>query len=747
MKKALFTILLFCLASVSTRADLIFYEPFNYPDGSIETNSAGLWVCYSPASPVKDAIVRDHRLENAATSPPAPNPVNRQDDIGRPFATVPGSDLTNHQYVVYASFTVSCTNLPTAAGNYFAHFKDASSSNFVARIFALTGTPGLGSGVTNFQGLPGTWRLGIAAAGGAPNQVFPVDLAMNTDYQVVVSYDPVTLVAATMWVNPLSAGDTSVTTSDAVSGTLQQAILSAFAFRQASGAGNSFFTISNLAVATTFDEAATNVWSPAPVAPSVVTQPQNATNYSGNPATLWVVANGQGLAGLSYQWHLNGIDISNPNGNTNVLSIPSLSGSDNGEYTVVVSTTAGLSTTSAVAYVSVNTTPTPPTFVVQPQPATNYIGTMITLKAQVNGTGPMQYQWYRNGAPVSDGPGTAVGDASVTSGSQTPTLIMSNVSTNQTGTYTLQVTGGVAPAGTSTPVFVQVLSARPVSISFLRSLLNPSTWQASDTTTLYNITGTIISYTNLNAGQSSYYLQDSTAGINLFVSGTTAFRPQMGDIVTASGSLSSYNNNLELACLPNNPYHTYGIIGHTNLPAPFVFYPYLTNNTPLMETNLEGRFVMLTNVFFPSSGGNFASGNIIVTNQSGMPLIVYISAQCTNVIGQPMPRFAWSVSGPLAQYKSSSYSQTGYEVNLTRIEDVVTAPPPAVTVSAIVSGKDVVLNWTAVPYSYSYSVYSSTDVAGPYTPLSTGLTFITPEASFIDTNAAVITRFYKVASP
>src|SRR5437899_12526735 len=141
MKKHLLTFAISCLAAASLRADVLWYESFNYPNGSIETNSGGLWICHSPANPLKDSIVGNQKLQVAASSP---GPLARQDDIHRNFIT-----FTNSQTILYSSFTVNCTSTPPAApSTYFAHFY-VNSTTLHARVFAMAGS------------LPNTWRLGI----------------------------------------------------------------------------------------------------------------------------------------------------------------------------------------------------------------------------------------------------------------------------------------------------------------------------------------------------------------------------------------------------------------------------------------------------------------------------------------------------------------------------------------------------------------------------------------------------------
>src|ERR1019366_10681701 len=82
----------------------------------------------------------------------------------------------------------------------------------------------------------------------------------------IVEWDPVNLYSITLWVNPVSASDVKLISSDAVS---SPGIAANYTFRQASSFGNWFCTISNLVVATTYDEAATNVWAYNSVNPSI----------------------------------------------------------------------------------------------------------------------------------------------------------------------------------------------------------------------------------------------------------------------------------------------------------------------------------------------------------------------------------------------------------------------------------------------------------------------------------------------
>lgn len=91
-----------------------------------------------------------------------------------------------------------------------------------------------------------------------------------------------------------------------------------------------------------------------PTPPSITTQPQSQTVNVGAPVSFTVVATG--TAPLSYQWKKNGADLAGATSTT--YSIASTQSADAGGYSVVVSNTAG-STTSNTATLTVLSLPAP----------------------------------------------------------------------------------------------------------------------------------------------------------------------------------------------------------------------------------------------------------------------------------------------------------------------------------------------------------------------------------------------------
>jgi hypothetical protein len=686
----------------------------------------------------------------------------------------PATTNVYHSGVVYASFIANANYVPAAGvGTYFAAFNNADTNNppqnytngfdFRGRISEI-GAPYAFPYTTRVSK---TFQWGIANAAGdapaaLPSILFPpIDAVANVDYQVVLKYD-IDMASATLWVNPASESDTgnmAGPTSDfgaAVNG------LAGLLFRQRTTGGT--VDIRDVAVGLSFADVMTNSAATSPVL--VAANYNTVTNYPGNPALLEVFATSIGGGVLTYQWYqITTLGVTNPVGvNSQTYLVASLTGTETGNYFCAITNSGGQGALSGSSfYISVNTTPTAPTFTSKPAATLSAsVGGKLTLSTAVSGTGPLSFVWSFNGTPLVDGaPVTGnVGDISVVSGSQTPILTVSGLSIHESGNFTLTVTGGMAPAA-STSVAVTVSPAHAVSIAYIRSLEDTSTWQVTDTTGIYTISNAVVTmYTNVTSGvTASYYIQDATGGLDLFVTGDASFRPQMGDIVNVSGTLSSYNNSIEMLIDTSSPYEFYYITGHTNVvPAPLVISLSATDSPGNMETNIEGKIVMFTNVGF-TAALTTGSGNtsLYVTNaSSSVPFQIYLPGNTDyDVRNQTIAnRFAWTITGVMAQFKSGVYATSGYELYVTRIGDIVTTPPPAVTATETRSGDNIVLTWPAVPYTpdtrgaYAYSVLAATDAAGPYLPLASGLAFNTTNGNYTVTNALLGTqKFYRISSP
>jgi len=720
MKKNIIKILLAVsavTAPLAARADLIWHEGFHYPNGDLTNASSGVWINFSGS---QDMLVNNSNLEVSTTG----NAISsRSGDYRRPLATVAASPYTNTVQVLYASFTVICTNLPNGAGSYFASFynpKSGTGGGYFGRIQAFT----------NGTVVPNTWRLGVTAntlSANPANGGYPVDLALNTPYRIVEELDPTSsgLQAATIWINPLDVNQTGLSptethyTSGAGSDSIGAAAtipVTDYSFRQASSFGNGFWVITNLALATTFAEAATNVLNTNAVSPIIVYNPVGTTNFPGAAITLAALANGQGLGNMTYRWQQGGTNYTSNPANANVLSIPSAQISDSGDFTLIATTPYGLSVTSSVAKVKIFDGPFPPSFVTQPASATIYKGQSATLTTTVIGPlggGPVSYTWYSNNVVVTAGQ---------SDNGHSSSYVFNNAPTNYSAAYKVAVTnsfGGLVSSNAT----LSVLPVPTVSIAYLRTLVDPTTYQPTNSpaTIPYHVTGVVTTFTNSSSGNTaSYFLQDATAGINIFATFGSAFRPAPGDVVSFTGVLSYFSTTgLELYADdidtdPGSPYPytTYNDTGTSNaLPTPIKIPFTVTNDYGLryVNTNLAGSLVTLTNVYFGDSAGTTisTSGNsaVNVTNASGQNFNVQFFGPNMDTAGQTLPAFAYSVTGVLYG------GNPNFSVAVTRFADIVTTPPPSpIPLSLNYSGGNLTFNWA----DSSFNLQAATNVTGPY---------------------------------
>jgi len=146
--------------------------------------------------------------------------------------------------------------------------------------------------------------------------------------------------------------------------------------------------------------------------PVITSQPAGLICNAGSGASFTVAA--AGGAPLTYQWRKNGIPLSdggNVTGSTaSRLVLSALTGQDAGNYSVTVTGTNG-SVASLTAGLAVND----PVITSQPAGATNLFGTGTLLSVGVAGGLPINYQWLKNGVPLSD-TGNVSGSGSATLG-------------------------------------------------------------------------------------------------------------------------------------------------------------------------------------------------------------------------------------------------------------------------------------------------------------------------------------------
>ncbi len=138
---------------------------------------------------------------------------------------------------------------------------------------------------------------------------------------------------------------------------------------------------------------------PEPVAPSILVHPASITVAAGASARFSVAA--EGSAPLSYQWLRDGTPI--PGAVTAVFEIDETALDDDGaKFRVRVSNAVG-SLDSNIATLSLAPAMVPPAapYIVRgPQPVTVTLGARARFTVNAGGTGPLSYQWYREGYEI-----------------------------------------------------------------------------------------------------------------------------------------------------------------------------------------------------------------------------------------------------------------------------------------------------------------------------------------------------------
>ena len=302
--------------ATTSKAALLFEDHFNYTNGTLVTVSSGLWNTHSGTTGQMEVI--SGRLDMR---------VPETEDVN---TLVPGQPyLASSSVVLYASFTVNFSALPSAAGQYFAHLKGSGTSNFRGKIVALT------SGAS-----AGQYRLGILNnSGGTASATNLTSLNLNTDYRVYIRY-VVSNGVSTLWVDPLSESSPFVTATDTTSGATS---ITSFALRQDTGIGVIGFD--DLRIGTSFIDVYA---APVIVPPTIVQQPVTTSAIEGGAATFSATASG--TAPLRFQWNFNGSPIANATNTT--LTLTGVTTNFSGQYNVTVTNVAG-STNSTAATLNV----------------------------------------------------------------------------------------------------------------------------------------------------------------------------------------------------------------------------------------------------------------------------------------------------------------------------------------------------------------------------------------------------------
>lgn len=371
-----------------------------------------------------------------------------------------------------------------------------------------------------------TNSLGVTTSSVAVlNVVIPVAIAAQPANQAVMQSSNVSFTASATGTGPLNFqwyfNGVPLTDGGRVSGSATTNLNIANVL--ASDAGAYQLVVANNYSAATSAVATLTVLVPA----AISGEPASQSIVLSNTATFTALATG--TAPLGYQWYFNDaplVDGGRISGSlSNILTIANVQPGDGGSYQLIVTNNYG-SDTSAVAMLTVLI---PANITGQPTNQTALQSSNVSFAAIAAGTGPLNFQWYFNGAPMADG--------GRISGAATSSLNVANVQTSDAGAYQLVVTNSFSSA-TSAVATLTVLSppsvvVQPVSqsvqwgagtmLSVVASGTAPLSYQWTfGGVNLNGATNTVLTLTNIQPSQGGNYAVVITNAYGSVVSSNAA---------------------------------------------------------------------------------------------------------------------------------------------------------------------------------------------------------------------------------
>jgi alpha-tubulin suppressor-like RCC1 family protein len=425
------------------------------------------------------------------------------------------------------------------------------------------------------------------------------------------------------------------------------------------------------------------------IPPAITVPPASQTNGVGTTVTLAVTA--IGTPPLKYQWWdgtnlvKNGGQISGAT--SNVLTISNVQLTNDGIYTIVVTNAlyGGSATTNASLTVQSS-----PVIVLQPTPTNQVmaVGSNATFTVTAIGTVPLHYQWWDGTTKLVNGTNLVNGAKVITSGATTTNLTLSNVQTNNGGSYSVTVTN-VTGSVTSSPAFLQVTNIPP-------AIQVPPTSQT-------NGVGTTVNLTITATGTAPLSYQWWVNGTNLVKNGGH-FSGATSNVLTIS-DVQLTNGGIYTVVVTNT---IYGGSATTNailtvLSSPVIF------TQPVSQTNAVGSTATFTVAAIGTvplhyqwwfngttklvNGTNLVNGAKVITSGATTTNLTIIKAQTTNNGNYTV--IVTNIAG--------SVTSSNAVLMVTNILPSVTGP----TNQTVVVGTTVTLAVTAtgtVPLSYQWQM-------------------------------------------
>lgn len=706
----LLTVLIFGL-SIRSRADIVFQDTFNYPDG---TFSNATWVAGAGGTlnnavfftNQNTAFIRGATGSDLVRAYFTNAPAGIPSDVAAPnfnntvyyFPTNNGITPT-----LYYSFTLNAATAPVNSGIYFSYITD-TNFNFRCCVFVSTNKAALGN-----------YRLGIlyrsvnafiqTNSGGVITNIVQQDLSVGQNYFVTAKYAIDTGVC-TLYINPTNEFTTATSMTASTSPTngiepllgyndnaTTNSAAAAIGLRGTTTSTSGNLQVTNLIVATTYNEV-------VPTTPQFTVQPQdNNFLVQGFNVTLQSLAVAN--SSISYQWYsvTNGVTNTLADGtladgsvvsgsSSNIMAVNNLTTNETGFY-FCTATAASTDVDSRAASITVFAQPVAPNVSSPAAPfnETNLVGDIVTLSVTATGVPLPSYKWFF----VTNNVTNALAGANII-GTNASTLTINGASTNQTAGYFCAVTniGGK----TTSPLVSLFINPTPsITIAQFRSMVDGS-YNPTNTSTPYTLTGTVTTWTNMTTSTTSgeWYMQDNTGGIAVFWSGARppTNLPPAGTIVQVTGPAAAFNGLLEIEPVVGNAQHKVVMLSSNNplpTPQPLPFDPNITGNLAVMK-QLESSYFVASNVTL-TAGATFTSGanepitnnalhvksdtnsilTVNFTNDVGQTFTLFISAS-TDIPNKVKPSGPVTIFGILGFFTGAG-TTGGFEFTPSRYADII----------------------------------------------------------------------------
>jgi hypothetical protein len=287
-------------------------------------------------------------------------------------------------------------------------------------------------------------------------------------------------------------------------------------------------------------------------APTITSQPVGQTVFPNANVTFSVGATGTGP--LSYQWRLNGTDISGATDSSYTRN--NVQSSDAGDYSVLVSNTIG-SVVSANATLAISVMDSPPAITAQPQNRTVNQNASAAFSVTVLGTVPLSYQWQFNGADIGGATGTSYTRSTAQPGDAGSYWV---VVTNSFGSATSDVatlTVIVPPSIATQPQSQAVVQGSSVTFTTAANGTPPLAFQwRKGGTPISGATGTSYTLSNVQATVAGTYTVVATNPAGNATSGNAVLTVYVPPAITAhpgSQTVNAGNNVTFTVTATGNP--------------------------------------------------------------------------------------------------------------------------------------------------------------------------------------------------